>query len=127
MKAMNRGWFFLKCALLGLIAIAVVGFVTMVLWNWLVPALFNGPVIDYWQAIGLLALSKLLFWGFGGKRHHYGPGGSGMHQWKNRFAEKFSNMSPQDREAFKEKLKAKWCSWEKQSEHQKPDAPKDSL
>jgi hypothetical protein len=122
---MNRGWFFLKCTLLGLIAIAVIGFVTMLLWNWLVPALFNGPLIDYWQAIGLLVLSKLLFWGFGGKRHHYGPESHGMYQWKNRFAEKFSNMSPQDREAFKEKLKAKWCSWEKQSE-QKPDTSKDS-
>lgn len=120
---MNRGRFFLKCTLLALLAIAVIGFVTMVLWNWLVPVLFNGPQIDYWQAIGLLVLSKLLFWSFGGKRHHSHEG-PGMYQWKHRFYEKFSNMSPEDREAIKQKLKAKWCSWEKHPEEQKRDIPK---
>ena len=121
---MNRGLYFVKCTLLGLFAIAVIGFVTMSLWNWLVPVLFSGPQIDYWQALGLLVLSKILFWGFGGK-HHHRHDGSGMHQWKHRLHEKFSNMSPEDREAFKQKMKAKWCSWEKRTEEQQRDLSKD--
>lgn len=118
---MNRGLFFLKCMVLGLIFVAVIGFVTMSLWNWLVPVLFNGPQIDYWQALGLLLLSKILFWGFGGKRHHHD--GPGMHSWKRRFYGKFSNMSPEDREAFKQRLRDKWCSWEKHGGEQKGDRP----
>ena len=65
---------FAKCAVLGLLAITLLGVVTMLLWNWLVPDLFNGPVITYWQALGLLVLSKILFWGWGGNRPEQ-PGG----------------------------------------------------
>lgn len=31
------------------------------LWNWLVPTLFGGPIVTFWQAFGLMALSGLLF------------------------------------------------------------------
>jgi hypothetical protein len=111
---MNRGAYILKCVLLVLLAIVVIGFITKLLWNWLVPALFNGPEITYWQALGLLILSKILFWGLGGKHHHRcEPGTPGDHSWKHRFSDKFSNMSPEEREAFKQKMKDKWCSWEK--------------
>lgn len=103
----------MKCTVVAIIGIAVLGWVTMLLWNWLVPDLFTGPVINYWQALGLLLLSKILFWGWGGKKHHHGPAdANGAAHWKHRFYEKFSSMKPEDREAFKEKMKAKWCSWE---------------
>jgi hypothetical protein len=69
-----KGWFILKCVVLGLIFASVIGLITMYLWNWLVPDLFNGPEITYWKALGLLVLTKILFWGFGGKRHHYSEG-----------------------------------------------------
>jgi hypothetical protein len=105
-----KGWFILKCVVLGLIFASVIGLITMYLWNWLVPDLFNGPEITYWKALGLLVLTKILFWGFGGKRHHYSEG---EHPWKRRFANKFSNMTPEEREAMKQKMKEKWCSWEK--------------
>src|SRR5688500_8779356 len=79
------------------------GFGTMYLWNWLVPALFSGPLITFWQAVGLLVLAKLLF-GFGrggwGGRHcgsHYG--------WKYRMKERWGNMTPEEKEAFKQKFK----------------------
>jgi hypothetical protein len=105
-----KGWYIFKCAVLALIFIALVGFVTMWLWNWLVPDLFNGPVITYWKALGILLLTKILFWGFGGKHHHHN---GGEHPWKSRFANKFSNMTPAEREAMKQKMKEKWCSWDK--------------
>jgi hypothetical protein len=33
----------------------------MVLWNWVMPAIFNLPTITFWQACGLQLLSVLLF------------------------------------------------------------------
>lgn len=104
--------------ILGLIvvgSIAVFAFVmaTMYLWNWLVPALFSGPVITFWQALGLLALSKILFSGFGKGGGHHGRWKS---RWKSRWQEKWSSMTPEDQERFKEKMirlkykmEDKWC------------------
>ena len=78
-----------------IILIAVVGFVTMLLWNALMPTIFGLPVITYLQALGLLILSKILFGGFGhkGKRGH----------WKKHcgpFGDKWKNMTPEEREEF---------------------------
>lgn len=52
--------------MLGVAAVFGFTFVVMWLWNWLVPELFNGPVLGYWQTLGLLVLSKILFSGIGG-------------------------------------------------------------
>ncbi len=80
---------------------------TMYLWNWLVPDLFNGPVIDYWKALGLLALSKILFSGFG-----KGGGGhwKGRHRgyWGPQWKEKWNHMTPEEKDAFKQKIRDKW-------------------
>ena len=101
---MKRTWI-LKFFLLGLLALAVIGFVTQLLWNWLIPVLFAGPAITFWQALGLIALSKILFWSFGkgGRSWNY-RGGPGRH-----WAAKWDTMNPEDRERFKEKMKEKWC------------------
>jgi hypothetical protein len=124
---MNRGWYILKCGLFVLLAVVVIGFITKLLWNWLVPTLFSGPEINYWQALGLLILSKILFWGLGGKRHdRCTPGDHASQQWKHRFSEKFSNMSPEEREAFKQKMKDKWCSWEKNTSDKDSGGSSDS-
>jgi hypothetical protein len=45
------------------LATAVFGFLVMSLWNWLIPALFGGKLITFWQAVGVLALSRILFGG----------------------------------------------------------------
>ena len=53
-----------------ILAITILPAITMLLWNWLIPTLFSGPVITYWQALGLIILSKILFSvGYGGSRH----------------------------------------------------------
>ena len=39
------------------------GWVTMLLWNWLVPAIFGLGTITFWQALGLIILIKLVFGG----------------------------------------------------------------
>ncbi|MDD5017426.1 MAG: hypothetical protein PHO15_04925 [Eubacteriales bacterium] len=40
---------------------AVVGALVMVLWNWLMPGIFNLGQITYWQGFGLALIAKLLF------------------------------------------------------------------
>ncbi len=42
------------------------GYVVMLLWNWLLPAIFGLGTITFWQAVGIVILAKLLFGGFGG-------------------------------------------------------------
>jgi hypothetical protein len=78
--------------ILGVAAIAGFGFVVMWLWNWLIPGLFSGPELNYWQTIGLLILSKILFSGVG-------HGHSGDHknyrdkeQWKRKCNEKMNGI-----------------------------------
>jgi len=37
------------------------GWFVMLLWNWLMPAIFGLGAITYWQAFGLVVLAKLIF------------------------------------------------------------------
>lgn len=48
---------------IGLLCIVAVllGYPLMLLWNWLMPVIFNLPEISFWQAIGLNILSSTLF------------------------------------------------------------------
>lgn len=62
-------------ALAALVA-ALFGWIVQYLWNWLMPALFGLPVVTFWQAAGLVLLSRLLFGNIGGG--HHGKG------WKKR-------------------------------------------
>ena len=50
-----------------ILAMAIFGFVVMSLWNWLMPTLFGGHTIGYWQAWGIIILSKILFGGQAGR------------------------------------------------------------
>ena len=49
------GWFIIMI-ILGILCV----FPIMWLWNWLVPSLFNGPEITFWQTVGLYFLINLL-------------------------------------------------------------------
>ena len=97
---MKRNWTVrvLKIALLGTLAIVVFGFVVMSLWNWLMPAVFGWRLINFWQALGLLVLSKILFGGF-----HRGVGRN-MH-WRRRMMERWEQMTPEEREKFREGMR----------------------
>lgn len=86
----------MRWGLFALVLVALVGAVVMMLWNWLMPVLFGLPVIGYWQALGLLLLSKILFSGFGKKGHH-------SHKyWRSRFRQKWQNMSEEEREKYRQ-------------------------
>lgn len=47
----------------GLIALLgiLLGLPLQLLWNWLMPAIFNLPTITFWQAMGLNIMASILF------------------------------------------------------------------
>lgn len=100
-RYMTRGIVFIVAAAL------LFGFAVMALWNALIPAIFNGPTLSFWQALGILLLSHLLFRGWAPWRH----GGGGRHErWRRRFEEKIAAMTPEEREQFRQEWKHR-CSW----------------
>ena len=64
-KILTKTSEFLAVALGTIVASLLLGallvFPIMWLWNWLVPELFNGPTITFWQSAGLFVLSNILF------------------------------------------------------------------
>lgn len=88
----NRLRWDLRFLVMAIVIVTVVSLAVMSLWNWLAPALFGWPVINLAQAAGLLLLSRLLFGGLLGR--------GGMH-WRRRMAERWEQMSPEERERFR--------------------------
>ena len=84
----------LKFVLFAVLGGGIFSFVVMWLWNRLMPALFGLHVLSFWQALGLLILSKILFSGFHGR-----PGFS--RDWRMRFIHRWDQMTPGEREAFR--------------------------
>jgi hypothetical protein len=83
-------------ALAGMVAfVALGGLLVRVLWNWLLPPLLGLPQITLWQALGVLALSRILFGGLG--MRGFGP--------RRRMMD---GMSAEERERFRERLRARW-------------------
>src|ERR1044072_4475161 len=71
------------------------GGVVMLLWNWLLPPLFDLPRITLLPGFGLLMLCRILFGGFGG-----GGGGAGHHKHRCK--------SPEDRERFRQRMRERF-------------------
>ena len=107
----------IKIVVFVVIAAFVVGFVVEHLWNWLIPGIFGLRTITYWQAIGLLLLSKILF---GGVHPRGGGGGRGQRRWKERMEERFAGMSPEEREKFRAGMRG--CHWGRRGERPEREA-----
>jgi hypothetical protein len=82
------------------------GTFVMALWNWLMPELFGLPMITFSQALGLFVLGRILTGGFKiigmaamGDRDHW--------EQKKQLYEKWQNMSPEDRERWREEWREK--------------------
>jgi ABC-type amino acid transport system permease subunit len=89
------------------IALALgLGFLIMALWNWLVPVLFLGPVINFWQAIGLLVLSKILFGGFKGRGGSCGGKYPRHEYWRKKMEERMAGMTDEEKEKYRNR-----CNW----------------
>lgn len=90
----NRVARVLKFIAFGILIAAALSFIVMHLWNWLMPTVFGMHLITFWQALGILVLSKILFGGFRGR-----PGG--RRQWQRRMMERWEKMTPEEREKFR--------------------------
>ena len=95
----RKPWLVPLFLIIGVGAIALFGWMVMALWNGaLVPAV-GANIITFWQALGLLVLSRILVGGFGGKRGGY----RGRH-WK----EKWANMTPEEKTQFQDYCRNRW-------------------
>ena len=118
--------------LIPIVFITAATFVTMGLWNWLMPALFGLGAITFLKAAGILLLAKILFGGRGGNRfssyrhHHHGRMAfagcipnkhfSGHETWKTKMQERWQNLSPEQKEKFAGRC-GKWFNAEKAKEN----------
>ncbi|MGE5521074.1 MAG: hypothetical protein ACM3VS_14175 [Candidatus Dadabacteria bacterium] len=102
---MNTGWkrrrfYFIPFAIL---AVFVFGAIVMLLWNNVVTPVLHVSVVNFWQALGLLVLSKLLFSSFSGGR------GSYRRDYYAKQKMMWNQMTPEQKENFRKEWKDR-CS-----------------
>ncbi len=104
---MKRFWILkgLKFIVFATAFILLGGYIIMHLWNWLIPSIFDGN-IGFAKAIGILVLMRILVGGFG-RRGGWGGRHGNMH-WKERMETRMATMTPEERDAFKLKMKERW-------------------
>jgi hypothetical protein len=110
---MKQWWILKAVKMMGVLALgtAVLGYIVMSLWNALIPGLFQGPLLTFWQAVGLLLLSHIMLRGWG--RWRYADGWR-HDRWKHRFEQKLAGMSPEEQEKFKAEWRRR-CGWPPES------------
>jgi len=106
---LGRRWIFIgPAALAGIVLFTFIGGeIVKLLWNWLGPTLFGWREITFWQAWGLLALSRILVGGFGLR------GGGSRSDFRKRIGDRMADrigdrwhgMSPEERERFRQRLR----------------------
>ena len=107
---MSRKWIFIvPAALLGIVLFTFIGGeVVRLLWNWLLPPLFGWRQITFWQGLGLLALCRILFGGFGchgGSRSSSGVRRRVADRMADRVAERWGQMTPEERDRFRQRIR----------------------
>ncbi len=113
---MKRKWkmiFIVPAAILGIaLFIFIGGEVVMRLWNWLLPLLFGWHQIAFWQAVGLLALCRILFGSHGwrGRRSNF----------RRRMSERWEQMTPEEREKFRQGMRGRCGPFEPPTSEPKP-------
>jgi hypothetical protein len=78
--------------------IAVFSWAVMLLWNYVVPPVFHGAAIGYWQAFALLVLCRILFGGLRGWRGSHG------HWRRHMWRERWESLTPEDRARLRERF-----------------------
>ena len=108
---MRRKLMYMPLAIVALVLfIFIGGEAVMHLWNWNLPPLFGWREITFWQALGLFALCRILFGGFGMYGNH-----NSRHREKRicdrvservseRLAERWEQMTPEERERLRQGL-----------------------
>ena len=111
MSRLTRLMIMAPLAILGIVIFSWIGGeVVMLLWNWLAPPLFGLRQVTFWQALGLLGLCRILFGGFGlgGGGHRNSRrrmDGRIRERVRERMAERWEQMTPEERERFRQGLR----------------------
>ncbi|HEX4375008.1 MAG TPA: hypothetical protein VHZ50_17010 [Puia sp.] len=77
-----------------LLGVAFFSWVVMLLWNNVLAQVVHVSIVNFWQALGLLVLSKILFGGFRGARW-------GRNEWKKGMMKRWDGMTPEEKEKFR--------------------------
>ena len=102
-RRLRRLIFIAPLAILGMLLFIVIGGeIVLLLWNWLLPPLFGWRQITFWQALGLLALCRILFGGLGLHR-------SGRSSFRRRMEERCGHMTPEERERFRQRFRERFA------------------
>lgn len=92
-----------------IIAILGLGLIVRFLWNTVLVAVFSVTAISYWQAVGLLALCRILFGSFGGPGSRQWGRQSGPHRFGHMggdpsWRRKWRHMTEEERAKFREEM-----------------------
>jgi hypothetical protein len=101
---MKRYWIFrgVKMVTFAVLALALLGYVVEALWNAVLPAVTGLHAITFVQSLGLLVLSRILFGGLRGWGRRDG-------HWRARMRARWEQMSPEERERFRDVLGSRAC------------------
>src|SRR6267378_6912439 len=112
---MRKKWIFLApLAILAMVLfIFLGGEIVLHLWNWLLPPLFGWRQITFWQALGLLALCRILFGGWGG---HGSPRSNIRRRIddrvRQRMDERWEKMTPEELEKSRQSWRSRCAGFE---------------
>src|SRR6266849_9982950 len=102
-RNMKKKWIWIApLAILAMVLfIFLGGELVLQLWNWLLPPLFGWRQLTFWQALGLLALCRILFGGWGGH-------GSPRSHMRRRIDERCKHMTPAERDRFRQRMRERF-------------------
>ena len=84
------------------VGLSVFSLIVMALWNAILPDVLHVERIDFWQALGLLVLSKILFGGFMFRKRGWDKDGR---SWPREMRERWRKMTPEQREQLKQRMR----------------------
>ncbi len=104
---MKRYWLFKAAKMMTLFVgmVLLASIVVMLLWNALIPTIFDVAPITWIQALGLLVLVRILV----GGRGRSGFGWRRGSHWRGRWESKMGSMSPEERKKWKEEAGRQFC------------------
>lgn len=91
---------------------ALLTYIVMTLWNQVLVVVLHVSAISFWQAAGILLLSKILFGGF-----HKSGGWKNKHraEWRRQWQDKMREMTPEEREKIKQEWRNRCRVWGKEN------------
>jgi len=106
MKRRRFGRFILFALIFAPLAIFIFGSIVMLLWNNVAVPVLHVSTVTFWQALGILVLAKILFSSFGPR-----GGGPGRYAWRRRMMRNWKDMTPEEKEKFKEQWREQCGPW----------------